>query len=109
MTADEPSDRNGTAVMPTPPDDIVEAARLAPDHWISVIDPGWDGEGVPLHRVVVGRWRTGATGEIESGRTTRRTLPPRNRSAGPSPPTTSTPLSSSPSPVTDRTRTACAP
>jgi hypothetical protein len=30
MTADEPSDRNGTAVMPTPPDDIVEAARLAP-------------------------------------------------------------------------------
>lgn len=51
--------------MPTPPDDIVEAARLAPDHWISMIDPGWDGEGVPPDRVVVGRWRTGATGEIE--------------------------------------------
>ncbi|MGC0374750.1 type VII secretion system-associated protein [Streptomyces sp. SAI-229] len=51
--------------MPTPPDDIVEAARLAPDHWISMIDPGWDGEGVPPDRAVVGRWRTGATGEIE--------------------------------------------
>ncbi|KAF3467612.1 type VII secretion system-associated protein [Streptomyces sp. Tu 3180] len=58
------SERSGTA-MPTPPDDIVEAARLAPDHWISMIDPGWDGEGVPPDRVVVGRWRTGATGEIE--------------------------------------------
>ncbi|MFC5242696.1 type VII secretion system-associated protein [Streptomyces atrovirens] len=52
-------------MTPTPPDDIVEAARLAPDHWISMIDPGWDGEGVPPDRVVVGRWRTGATGEIE--------------------------------------------
>ncbi len=58
------SERSGTA-MPTPPDDIVEAARLAPEHWISMIDPGWDGEGVPPDRVVVGRWRTGTTGEIE--------------------------------------------
>ncbi|WP_256923675.1 type VII secretion system-associated protein [Streptomyces sp. 13-12-16] len=58
------TERGGTAV-PTPPDDIVEAARLAPDHWISMIDPGWDGEGVPPDRVVVGRWRTGPTGEIE--------------------------------------------
>jgi hypothetical protein len=53
------------AAMPTPPEDIVEAARLAPEHWISMIDPGWDGEGAPPDRVVVGRWRTGATGEIE--------------------------------------------
>ncbi|MGW8062549.1 type VII secretion system-associated protein [Streptomyces ziwulingensis] len=53
------------AAMPTPPEDIVAAARLAPDHWISMVDPGWDGEGVPPDRVVVGRWRTGASGEIE--------------------------------------------
>lgn len=53
------------AAMPTPPEDIVEAARLAPGHWISMVDVGWDGEGVPPDRVVVGRWRTGATGEIE--------------------------------------------
>ncbi|MER7487146.1 type VII secretion system-associated protein [Streptomyces sp. NPDC126497] len=58
------SERIGAAA-PTPPDDIVEAARLAPEHWISMIDPGWDGEGVPPDRVVVGRWRTGTTGEIE--------------------------------------------
>lgn len=51
--------------MPTPPEDIVEAARLAPDHWISMIDPGWPGEGVPPDWAVVGRWRSGPTGEIE--------------------------------------------
>ncbi|MFI1418807.1 type VII secretion system-associated protein [Streptomyces sp. NPDC020731] len=51
--------------MPTPPDDIVKAARLAPEHWIGMTGPGWHGEGVPPARVVVGRRRTGATGEIE--------------------------------------------
>jgi hypothetical protein len=51
--------------MPTPPEDIVEAARLAPDHWISMIDPGWPGEGVPPDWAVTGRWRSGPTGEIE--------------------------------------------
>ncbi|MEU3145150.1 MULTISPECIES: type VII secretion system-associated protein [unclassified Streptomyces] len=51
--------------MPTPPEDVVEAARLAPEHWISMIDPGWPGEGVPPDWAVIGRWRTGATGEIE--------------------------------------------
>ncbi|MGV9558583.1 type VII secretion system-associated protein [Streptomyces sp. NPDC003401] len=65
MTVDEPNDRSGTTVTPTPPEDVVEAARLAPEHWISMVDPGWDGEGAPPDRVVVGRWRTGATGEIE--------------------------------------------
>ncbi|MFI8190129.1 type VII secretion system-associated protein [Streptomyces sp. NPDC085946] len=61
----ETSEQSGPAAMPTPPEDVVEAARLAPEHWISMIDPGWDGEGVPPDRVVVGRWRTGTTGEIE--------------------------------------------
>ncbi|WAX77825.1 type VII secretion system-associated protein [Streptomyces sp. KMM 9044] len=60
----EVSERSG-ASMPTPPEDIVEAARLAPEHWISMVDPGWHGEGVPPDWAVVGRWRTGTTGEIE--------------------------------------------
>lgn len=51
--------------MPVPPPDIVEAARLAPDHWISMVDPGWQGEGVPPTWAVVGRWRSGLDGEIE--------------------------------------------
>ncbi|MFF5159744.1 type VII secretion system-associated protein [Streptomyces sp. NPDC000348] len=61
----EASEQRGPATMPTPPEDVVAAALLAPEHWISMIDPGWDGEGVPPDRVVVGRWRTGATGGIE--------------------------------------------
>ncbi|MGC9379090.1 type VII secretion system-associated protein [Streptomyces sp. MH13] len=64
MAVNEANERSAAA-MPTPPEDIVEAARLAPEHWISMIDPGWGGEGVPPDRVVVGRWRTGTTGEIE--------------------------------------------
>ncbi|MGW0570891.1 type VII secretion system-associated protein [Streptomyces tauricus] len=67
-TAQDARNVQGTrddAAMPAPPEDIVEAARLAPEHWISMIDPGWHGEGVPPNHVVVGRWRTGTTGEIE--------------------------------------------
>ncbi|MFL1900727.1 type VII secretion system-associated protein [Streptomyces tauricus] len=47
------------------PDEIREAGRLAPDHWLGVVDPMWAGEGEPPEWVVVGRWRSGAAGEIE--------------------------------------------
>ncbi|MFF0220954.1 type VII secretion system-associated protein [Streptomyces sp. NPDC004629] len=50
---------------PEPPKEVVEAARLAPDHWISAIDPGWRGEGMPPDFAVAGRWRSGAGGQIE--------------------------------------------
>ncbi|MFE7972502.1 type VII secretion system-associated protein [Streptomyces shenzhenensis] len=50
---------------PEPPEEVVEAARLAPDHWISAVDPGWHGEGVPPDFAVAGRWRSGPGGEIE--------------------------------------------
>ncbi|MER5552012.1 type VII secretion system-associated protein [Streptomyces sp. NPDC002793] len=60
----EASERRA-AGMPVPPEDIVAAARRAPEHWISMIDPGWHGEGTPPEWAVAGRWRTGVTGEIE--------------------------------------------
>lgn len=47
------------------PEEIREAGRLAPDHWLGVVDPMWAGEGEPPEWVVVGRWRSGAAGEIE--------------------------------------------
>jgi hypothetical protein len=50
---------------PEPPAELLEAARLAPDHWISAVDPGWTEEGPPPAFAVAGRWRSGATGEIE--------------------------------------------
>ncbi|MCX4703064.1 type VII secretion system-associated protein [Streptomyces sp. NBC_01373] len=47
------------------PDEIREAGRLAPDHWLGVVDPMWSGEGKPPEWVMVGRWRSGLDGEIE--------------------------------------------
>lgn len=47
------------------PDEIREAGRRAPDHWLGVVDPMWSGEGEPPEWVMVGRWRSGLDGEIE--------------------------------------------
>ncbi|MFC9946925.1 type VII secretion system-associated protein [Streptomyces pratensis] len=51
--------------LPPVPEDIREAARLAPDHWLGMVDPAWSGEGEPPDWAVVGRWRSGLGGEIE--------------------------------------------
>ncbi|WP_328583219.1 type VII secretion system-associated protein [Streptomyces sp. NBC_00370] len=55
----------GTATVdPPPPEEFVEAARLAPDHWLYLIDPTWSDEGPPPEWAVVGQWRSDAEGEI---------------------------------------------
>lgn len=51
-------------VDPAPPEEFVEAARLAPDHWLYLTDPTWKGEGPPPEWAVVGQWRSDADGEI---------------------------------------------
>jgi hypothetical protein len=53
-----------TENMPSVPDEIREAARLAPDHWLGMVDPTWNGEGAPPAWAVVGQWRSGMDGEI---------------------------------------------
>lgn len=50
---------------PPLPEDVREAARLAPGHWLGVVDPGWRDEGPPPHWAVVGEWRSGESGEVE--------------------------------------------
>jgi hypothetical protein len=50
--------------MPPIPDSIREAARLAPDHWLGMVDPGWSGEGTPPSWALVGQWRSSPDGEI---------------------------------------------
>nr|WP_107120263.1 type VII secretion system-associated protein [Streptomyces antibioticus] len=50
---------------PPLPEEVREAARLAPDHWIGVVDPGWRADGPPPRWAVVGEWRSGETGEVE--------------------------------------------
>ncbi|MFC4034389.1 type VII secretion system-associated protein [Streptomyces polygonati] len=42
-----------------------DAARLAPDHWLGVVDPAWTADAAPPVWAVVGEWRSGPTGEVE--------------------------------------------
>ncbi|GGU46254.1 hypothetical protein [Streptomyces daghestanicus] len=63
-------------MVPAPPEDTVEAARLAPDHRISVAGPGRHGEGVPPDWAAVGRRRTGPAGESEEWEDDERHRPP---------------------------------
>ncbi|MFH8533990.1 type VII secretion system-associated protein [Streptomyces tendae] len=49
--------------MPPVPDDIREMGRLAPDHWLWVVDPAWTGPEPP-EWARIGRWRSGLDGEI---------------------------------------------
>lgn len=53
-----------TTVDPAPPEEFIEAAKLAPDHWLYLIDPTWSDEGPPPEWAVVGQWRSDAEGEI---------------------------------------------
>ncbi|MER5554107.1 type VII secretion system-associated protein [Streptomyces sp. NPDC002793] len=53
--------------FPVPPEDVVAAARTAPEHWLSVTDRHWLGErdvDPPPPWAVLGRWRTDTHGEI---------------------------------------------
>ncbi|NEA68404.1 type VII secretion system-associated protein [Streptomyces sp. SID12488] len=49
-----------------PPEDYVKAAKVAPDHWLSVIDRHWNGDEdePPPPWASLGRWRSDANGEI---------------------------------------------
>lgn len=53
-----------SADMPPVPDEVREAARLAPDHWLGMVDPAWSGEGSPPEWAVVGQWRSDSAGEV---------------------------------------------
>lgn len=50
--------------IPEPPQEFIDAAKLAPDHWLYLIDPAWKGEGPPPEWAVVGQWRSDLDGEI---------------------------------------------
>ncbi|MFD9289137.1 type VII secretion system-associated protein [Streptomyces sp. NPDC060030] len=59
----------GEPDFPVPPEDVVAAARTAPDHWLSVTDRHWLGatEDEPAPPwAVLGRWRSNARGRIVS-------------------------------------------
>ncbi|WP_328565026.1 type VII secretion system-associated protein [Streptomyces coelicoflavus] len=57
----------GQAGFREPPPQFVTAARLAPDHWLTLVDRHWDDadDGVaPPHWALLGRWRSDEHGEI---------------------------------------------
>ncbi|MBU6533099.1 type VII secretion system-associated protein [Streptomyces sp. NPDC057245] len=53
---------------PPVPEEIREAARLSPDHWLGMVDPTWAGSGEPPNWAVVGQWRADLDGEIAEWR-----------------------------------------
>jgi hypothetical protein len=63
IEADQPIE-GASESMPPVPDSIREAARLAPDHWLGMVDPAWSGEDAPPSWAVVGQWRSSPEGEI---------------------------------------------
>ncbi|MFF6909235.1 type VII secretion system-associated protein [Streptomyces sp. NPDC012389] len=61
----EPGAQPATSPLdPAPPEEFVEAARRAPDHWLYLTDPAWRGEGPPPEWAVIGQWRSDRAGEI---------------------------------------------
>ncbi|GHH80334.1 hypothetical protein GCM10018793_35270 [Streptomyces sulfonofaciens] len=68
--AGSPSPPTAAATVDAPrvPDDIREAARLAPDHWLGAVDPGWTGDEPPPDWALIGEWRSGPTGQVEEWR-----------------------------------------
>ncbi|MEU5023869.1 type VII secretion system-associated protein [Streptomyces milbemycinicus] len=49
-----------------PPEDYVKAAKVAPNHWLSIIDRHWNGDEdeAPPSWASLGRWRSDENGEI---------------------------------------------
>ncbi|OON76208.1 type VII secretion system-associated protein [Streptomyces tsukubensis] len=67
QAADAPEGEGSAAAednMPQVPEEIREAAKLAPDHWLGMVDPTWQGEGPPPAWALVGQWRSSPEGEI---------------------------------------------
>ncbi|MFJ4896071.1 type VII secretion system-associated protein [Streptomyces sp. NPDC088788] len=56
----------GHAGFREPPEDFAKAAKVAPEHWLSVVDRHWDGdEGEPPPSwASLGRWRSDVNGDI---------------------------------------------
>lgn len=61
VTSTGPDDTNPLSNIP---EELREAAKVAPDHWLGLVDPGWRGEGAPPRWTVAGEYRSGPEGEV---------------------------------------------
>ncbi|MGW2098635.1 type VII secretion system-associated protein [Streptomyces olivaceoviridis] len=64
VTGPQAAEAVGEEELPDVPEDIKEAARLAPDHWLGVVDPSWQGAEDPPAWAIAGQWRTDAAGTV---------------------------------------------
>ncbi|MFE5027889.1 type VII secretion system-associated protein [Streptomyces sp. NPDC056656] len=60
-------DADGTDDEDEWPQELLDAGKIAPDHWIRIIDPAWDGDGEPPEWAVGGVWRSDEDGNIVEG------------------------------------------
>ncbi|GAA2698137.1 hypothetical protein ACFY9G_37195 [Streptomyces anthocyanicus] len=61
-----PAVYRGHAEFRKPPPQFVSAARLAPDHWLTMVDRHWNDtdDVAPPHWAATGRWRSDEHGGI---------------------------------------------
>ncbi|MFD3998758.1 type VII secretion system-associated protein [Streptomyces sp. NPDC058548] len=61
---DPDQDRDPEVGLDHVPDYIRMAARMAPDQWVTLVDPTWQGEGAPPRWAMIGEWRSDTEGEL---------------------------------------------
>lgn len=64
MSETSPNEQNDADPLSNIPDELREAAKAAPDHWLGLVDPGWRGEGAPPRWTVAGEYRSSPEGEV---------------------------------------------
>ncbi|MFB7599905.1 type VII secretion system-associated protein [Streptomyces sp. NPDC056160] len=64
MSSTTPSPQDEANPLSNIPEELREAAKAAPDHWLGMVDPGWRGEGAPPRWTVAGEYRSSPEGEV---------------------------------------------
>ncbi|MFF1489619.1 type VII secretion system-associated protein [Streptomyces sp. NPDC058319] len=64
MSETSPTKQNDADPLSNIPDELREAAKAAPDHWLGLVDPGWRSEGPPPRWTVAGEYRSSPEGEV---------------------------------------------
>lgn len=64
MSSTPPPPQNEASPLADVPEEIREAAKAAPDHWLGLVDPGWHGDSAPPRWTVAGEFRSSLEGEV---------------------------------------------
>nr|BFD87978.1 hypothetical protein StreXyl84_73790 [Streptomyces sp. Xyl84] len=64
MSDATPTGPDDTNPLSNIPEELREAAKAAPDHWLGLVDPGWRGDDAPPRWTVAGEYRSSPEGEV---------------------------------------------